>query len=58
MTPARQNGAIARRLLEDYMADGLSVDNALARLAVCVDKTTSAAQLADVALDMRTSHVP
>lgn len=58
MTPARQTGAIARRLLEDYMADGLSVDNALARLAVSVDKTTSAAQLADVALDMRPSHVP
>ncbi|TGS19232.1 class I SAM-dependent methyltransferase [Mesorhizobium sp. M2E.F.Ca.ET.209.01.1.1] len=40
------------------MADGLSVDNALARLAVHIDNMTSAAQLADIALKMRPSHVP
>ncbi|TPI10995.1 class I SAM-dependent methyltransferase [Mesorhizobium sp. B4-1-3] len=55
---ARQTGAIARRLLQDCMADGLSVDNALARLAVYIDKRTSAAQLADIALDMRPSQAP
>ncbi|WP_246677972.1 class I SAM-dependent methyltransferase [Mesorhizobium sp. B2-7-2] len=58
MNVASQPGAIARRLLEDCMTDGLSVDNALARLAVYTDKTTSAAQLADIALDMRPSHAP
>lgn len=56
MNMARQTGAIARRLLQDCMADGLSVDNALARLAVYVDKSTSAAQLANIALDMRPSQ--
>ncbi|WP_245519460.1 MULTISPECIES: methyltransferase domain-containing protein [unclassified Mesorhizobium] len=49
---------IARRLLRDCKADGLSVDNALARLAIHIDKTISAAQLADVAVDMRPSHSP
>lgn len=57
MTAVRQNGAIARRLIEDCMADELSVDNALARLAVHIDQTTSASQLADIAMDMCPSHV-
>ncbi|TPJ74655.1 class I SAM-dependent methyltransferase [Mesorhizobium sp. B2-7-1] len=39
------------------MADDLSVDNAVARLAVNVDQATSPMQLADIALDMRSGRI-
>lgn len=58
MNPAREMTSIARRLIEDCMADGAAVDSALARLAVFADESIGAAQLAGIALDLRVSHAP
>ncbi|TIS04759.1 MAG: class I SAM-dependent methyltransferase, partial [Mesorhizobium sp.] len=55
MTTAERVRSTARHILEDCMATDLSAEVAVARLAVETDMR--APELADVALDMRTSAV-
>jgi ubiquinone/menaquinone biosynthesis C-methylase UbiE len=56
MIAGRQANGSVERLLGDCMADGLSAENALARLAVYTDRTVGAAELADIALALRPKY--
>ncbi|UCI09634.1 class I SAM-dependent methyltransferase [Mesorhizobium sp. B1-1-8] len=53
MTAAERERMIARRILENCMANGLPAAVAVARLAVNLKTEIHAAELADLALDMR-----
>lgn len=53
MTAAEQAKTTAKRILENCMANGLSADVAIARLAVYLKTGINATELAKIALDMR-----